>query len=286
MNRRSFLISGGVLSLWPARFAVPVRAQPAPKGSLLDAPLELAGAWPSSPPAAVRLVLTRVRQVCLSGLRLLSDRQPAKLRVDGHTEGLPAVWLHDEPVDTAWVIVDIGPADWSKLAYQFGHELGHVLCNSWQRSATPRPPSQWIEEAVVESFSVRSLGLLAASWQTNPPFAGDHAFGTSLFQYRGNLIEQYRAAIKGFPNAAAWFRANRKAIDGRGGMIEGSPVIGIVPLLEQDPACVEDMGAANRWLARTGIPIELYLAEWQKSCAEIGTSGRLPAQLRTLFGLV
>jgi hypothetical protein len=131
--------------------------------TLLSAPLELGGEWGGSPPNDALAVVARMREVCLSGVRLLSDRQPAKLRVDEHTSGPPHIWLHDENPDTAWIIVDIGARDWSKLAYQFGHELGHVLCNSWQPQAKPKLPSQWLEEALVEAFSIRGLGLLADS---------------------------------------------------------------------------------------------------------------------------
>ncbi len=53
--------------------------------TLLSAPLELGCEWgglPSNDPFAV---ISRMREVCLSGVRLQSDRQPAKLRVDDHT---------------------------------------------------------------------------------------------------------------------------------------------------------------------------------------------------------
>jgi hypothetical protein len=176
MNRRTFLAVAGVLSLFPARLIPSVRAQPAASKqlavatrSLLSAPLELGGDWKSAPPQAVTRVLLRVREVYLSGLRLVSDRQPEKLRVENHTEGPPAIWLHSDQSSTAWIIVDVAPAAWSQLAYQFGHELGHALCNSWEQSAKPQPPTQWLEEAMAEAFSIRGLGLLAASWEKNPP---------------------------------------------------------------------------------------------------------------------
>ena len=38
----------------------------------------------------------------------------------------------------------------SVLAYQFGHELGHVTANSWQPSGKPQLPSQWLGEAPAE----------------------------------------------------------------------------------------------------------------------------------------
>src|SRR5579859_916038 len=88
-------------------------------GSLLTAPLTLGGTWKSSPADAVLRVLSRMREVSLEGLRLLSDRQPDRLYVVDHPSGSPAVWLHSDHPNTAWIIVDIGPADWCKLSYQF-----------------------------------------------------------------------------------------------------------------------------------------------------------------------
>jgi hypothetical protein len=105
--------------------------------TLLTAPLEIAGSWGGSLPQAARQVVLRMRAACLTGVTLLSDRQPTRLRVEDHSSGPPAIWLHTDPPTTAWIIVDIGARDWSQLAYQFGHELGHVLCNSWNVAAHP-----------------------------------------------------------------------------------------------------------------------------------------------------
>src|SRR5262249_26689758 len=147
--------------------------------------------WHGSLPQSATRVISRVREVCLSGVRLVSDHQPDRLRVEEHSSGPPAVWLHNDRSRTAWVIVDVGPRDWSRLAYQFGHELGHVPCNSWEWSAKPRPPSQWLEESMVEAFSIRGLGLLADSWAANPPFAGDAAFADAIRRYRQGVIRRY-----------------------------------------------------------------------------------------------
>ena len=128
--------------------------------TLLSAPIELAGNWGHMLPHAVDQVVQRMRHACLDGIRLVSDRQPTRLRVDEHTSGSPAVWLHSDGSSMAWIIVDIGERDWTKLAYQFGHELGHVMANSWQPHAKPGPPCQWLEESLVEAFS--NLGARSA----------------------------------------------------------------------------------------------------------------------------
>jgi hypothetical protein len=195
IRRRSLLRLAGVVLAGGPRLAGEVHAQPtAPQVTLLSAPLELAGNWGGSPPGDAAAVISRTRQVSLTGVRLVSDQQPERLRVDEHTSGPPAIWLHEDPPKTAWIIVDVGALDWCKLAYQFGHELGHVLSNSWGPLAKPAPPSQWLEEALVEAYSLRGLPLLADSWEQNPPFPGDAGFAKSIRQYRADLIEKYRAA--------------------------------------------------------------------------------------------
>ena len=121
-----------------AQLSPPIEQAP----TLLTAPIELAGDWGHMLPRSADQVVEHMRHACLDGVRLVSDRQPTRLRVDEHTSGPPAVWLHPDGSSMAWIIVDIGEQDWSKLAYQFGHELGHVMANSWQpqRQAEPAVP--------------------------------------------------------------------------------------------------------------------------------------------------
>jgi hypothetical protein len=167
-------------------------------------------------PRSADRVVERMRHACLDGVRLLSDRQPTSLRVDEHPSGSPAVWLHPDGSSMAWIIVDIGERAWSQLAYQFGHELGHVMANSWQPHARPTSPCQWLEEAMVEAFSLRGLGRLAESWRQDPPFAGDNAFGDAIADYRQNVIAGYAklADEQGLTrDAAAWFAGHRRAIE-------------------------------------------------------------------------
>jgi len=280
MRRRGFLARAGA-ALFAPRLIVAGRAQ-SPPVTLLTAPLELEGEWGGSPPPAAARVLTRVRDVNLAGVRLLSDQQPDRLRVDNHPSGPPAIWLHTDPPKEAWIIVDIGTADWCKLAYQFGHELGHVLANSWGRLAKPAAPTQWLEEALVEAFSIRGLGRLAPSWERNPPFAGDSGFAKYIRQYRADLIAKYQQAAPPGPDIAACYRGHcRDFTQGKGDPL----VLAVVKEMERDPVCVEDLDGLNRWPARSAVPVAQYLALWQKSCAEIGACGHLPARLRTTLGL-
>jgi hypothetical protein len=257
--------------------------------SLLTAPIELAGDWGHMLAHAVEQVLDHTRHACLDGIRLLSDRQPGRLRVDEHSSGQPAIWLHPDGSDMAWIIVDIGERDWSKLAYQFGHEVGHVFANSWQADAKPAPPCQWLEEAIVEAFSLRGLGHLAKGWKQDPPFAGDNAFGDAIAEYRRNIVKGYEALAdtQGLSrDPAAWFAGHRSQIEIPGlNPFARAMSLTILTEYEQAPGSVEAIGALNRWPGRSGIPVAQYLQRWKDSCAELHASPHLPLRLGELLGI-
>jgi hypothetical protein len=256
---------------------------------LATAPIELGEGWGNAAEDA-RAVIERVRQVCLAGIRLVSDRQPAKIRVDEHTSGPPHIWLHKENPDTAWIVVDFAQTHWIQLAYQLGHELGHVLCNSWVYGAQLDPPSHWLEEAMVEAFSLCGLARLADSWEKQPPFRHNEGFAADIRNYRDNAIARYRTsgdAACPVQDIADWYRCARAGLDRAGGLApnEGPGILSILAEFERDPECAADLGALNRWPERTGLPTERYLATWRDSCTQIGAPGVLPGYVKTMFGL-
>jgi hypothetical protein len=255
--------------------------------TLLTAPLELGGSWGQSAPMDAAAVIERMREACLAGVALLSDHQPEKLRVDDHSSGPPSIWLHTDNPTMGWIIVDVGTRDWCNLAYQFGHELGHVFANSWERDATPRNPCQWIEEALVEAFSLRGLGLLADNWAQTPPFPNDAAYAGSIRSYRDTILAGYRTIAQDQGASAGlcpWFKAHETFLAEHGGV---DAARGAVPtmlgLLQGDPALVADMGALNRWPGRSGVSQHDYLDLWRQSCAELNAPGRLPVRLLELL---
>ena len=289
MRRRKcvLLFGAGAVSFISARSLGQSASSPT---TLLDAPLQLLGDWGPSSPRDVSAVLFRVREVCLAGTRLLSDRQPSSIRVENHHSGNPAIWLHDDGSTAAWIIVNIGARDWSKLAYQFGHELGHVMANSWDAKSVPRNPCQWLEEVIVEAFSLRGLAKLADSWEQAPVFPNDAPFANALRRYRRNALKGYEelaSDVMGDAPPDRWFRKHRSSLENSGG--PGARREAMVPIilreLEKDRRSVEDLGALNRWPGRSSVPIEQYVHLWETSCAEIGAAGRLPGCVRDLLGL-
>lgn len=293
LDRRRFLTLSGVAAIFAAGSSGRVLGREIPpKGSLISAPIELGGDWLSAPNDAVIRVLTRIRAVDLTGIRSLSDRQPKMFYIENRKEGPPAIWLHSDRPETASIIVNVGDADWCKLAYQFGHELGHVLSNSWQFSAKPHPPTQWLEEILVETFSLRGIRLLADSWEKSPPFTGDAGFARAIRKYGLDLVEKYKVADRADLNSAAdWFRTYRAGLETGGGKSVpwGPAISGLLAIYESSQTAksssLDDLAALNRWPERTSVPVERYLGFWKQSCAALGSAGDLPTQVQGLFGI-
>jgi hypothetical protein len=238
-------------------------------------------------PRSAQSVAERMRHACLDGVRLISDRQPTKIRVDRHTSGPPAVWLHPDGSSMAWIIVDTGERAWMQLAYQFGHELGHVMANSWQPHAKPGPPTQWLEEALVEAFSLRGLGRLAERWKQDPPFPKDNKFGAGIAVYRDNIVQGYAklAVDQGLTcDPARWIAKHRKEIEVPGlNPFAQAASLTILDEYERVAASVEALGALNRWPRRTGLALTEYLRQWEASCIELQAAPHLPTRLREIF---
>jgi hypothetical protein len=286
MKRGSFLSLLGAKILLRLKSAM-ARTRP-PGGTLLSAPLEIGGTWGGSAPADVAAVVERMRTACLADVLRLSDRQPAKLRVDNRRGANPSIWLHTNLPTTAWItVVVVEPRDWCNLAYQFGHELGHVFSNSWESVAKPHNPCQWIEEALVEAFSLRGLALLAENWAKAPPFPNDAAYAGSIRNYRETIVADYRTAAREEGAAAgfgAWFKTQELFLQENGGVKAARGAVStMLDLLESDAAMVADMGVLNRWPGRSGVRLPDYLALWEASCVERNAPGRLPVRIRELL---
>lgn len=250
--------------------------------NLASCPIEIAGEWPDAPAEAAHAVVTRVREVCLTGINLWSDDQPNALKIENRLSGRPAIWLHDQPAQTAWIKTNVGPRDWCKLAYQVGHELGHVLCNSWRLGALPQPPCQWLEEALVEAFSVRGLELLAESWAEHPLFPGDEGFAAVVRKYKDDILakDEELASQHGTTDLRRWFAKKSAELDKETGLgLEQAALPVVLGLIKPQPTLIADYGALNRWPERSALPLPEYLCCWKDSCKQVGASGTLPALL-------
>ena len=88
---------------------------------------------------------------------------------------------------------------WSQFAFQFAHEMGHIVCGF---EDYPNP-NLWFEETLCETASLYALGRMAAGWKTRPPYPNWKSYASSLQKYRDDRMAQ--AKLPDGMTLAAWF---------------------------------------------------------------------------------
>ena len=158
--------------------------------------------------------------------------------------------------------IDIGGNFWSQLAYQFSHEIMHVITN---HENTKNDPNQWFEEAICEAASIQAIKDMAVSWQTNPPYPNFKIYSTSLASYYAGLVTEDSRYLAANDTIAAWYLRERNSLRANPVQREKNEIIGtqIFYFLNAKP---------ERWKATRYLNIgnfseepslEQYLTEWE-----------------------
>lgn len=227
----------------------------------------------------VHEVLSATRAVLLHALTLRSDRAPAVIVVGMSSRDYPMT--HHRPAERgeAYVTLAAHGAYWAQIAYQFGHELAHVLSNSWAAGAARGLPVRWVEELIAEAMALHGLMQLATAWRERPLFRNS-SYAASIDEYRAQAI---RAAC-GDPGA--YYREHAAAFAAAKHLIpEHKPLVAwLTARFDADRTLIEDVAARNRWPAERDVDVMAHLEAWRISCAEVGCPGALPRLLQAVVG--
>ena len=90
---------------------------------------------------------------------------------------------------------------WAKFAYQFSHELCHVL-SDYERLR--ERPNSWFHEAICELASVFTLRRMAESWPTCPPFPHWAEYAAALYGYADKRLAQEECQLPAGITLASW----------------------------------------------------------------------------------
>ena len=153
---------------------------------------------------------------------------------------------------------------WAQFAFQFAHEMGHIVCNFEEYPN----PNQWFEETICEVASLFVLGRMAESWKTRPPYPNWKDYAGALRTYRDDRLE--KAKLPEGATLADFFRAQEAALRKDPGLRETNlrMAAAILPLFEEAPerwAAVAALNAVRGDGART---FARYLRDWSASCPE------------------
>jgi hypothetical protein len=252
--------------------------------------IAVSGEWGDVRSEDVRAVILSTREAIIEGLALPEDG-PSCIRVVGDpTAPSPMVFAFDAPDGAATIRLTVQGKKWNQIAYQAGHELGHVLANNWGAKAVPQPPSHWLEEGLVEAISLFGLTRMSRQWFRSPPHQNWRTYAGLLKSYAENRLRNLREHefyVQFEHDPAAWFANGKEHLCSVVRLDD--EIWPVIPWLTtefvRDPGLVADICALNRWPERAALPIEQYLDAWVEACESLNSIGRLPRAIRAKLGI-
>lgn len=172
--------------------------------------------------------------------------------------------LYKRGADSEFIILlDVKGRYWSKLAYQFSHELSHVLT---MNQADRQTPNQWFEEAVGETASLYALRKMARTWQTNPPYRNWKSYSSSLSEYAENYIAEEHRKLPSDQNFIQWFEINQASLRENPYLRDKDELIAnqLLNLFENYPEAWDAVIYLNHTTPTSAQTFGNYLANWQR----------------------
>ncbi|MEJ6778623.1 MAG: hypothetical protein QNK86_04020 [Akkermansiaceae bacterium] len=149
---------------------------------------------------------------------------------------------------------------WSQYAYQWAHELCHVLCGY-------RPDgrdNKWFEETLCEMASLYCMRAMAVDWAAKPPYPNWKSYAPSLKKYADTTMAKYeKVDNKGL---AAFYKKHEKKLrkDSTLRQLNGAMAAALLPVFEKNPEHWEAVRYINITAAKKGLTLKEYFTKWKK----------------------
>jgi hypothetical protein len=176
----------------------------------------------------------------------------------------PIVLYERGPGGEIRVRLNVENRRWAQFAFQFGHEMGHIVCGY----ADYPNPNRWFEETVCEVASLFVLGRMAETWTTRPPYPNWKDYAGALRKYRDDRTAP--AALPRGTTLAAWFREREASLrkDGTQRELNLTMAVAILPLFEEAPDRWGAMSTLNAVRGDASRTFRGYLQDWSRSAPE------------------
>lgn len=178
------------------------------------------------------------------------------------------ITLYERGANGEYIIgVTIDDTYWAQLAYQFSHELMHVITNYGN---TRGDANQWFEEAVCEAASIQAVREMSKSWKTNPPYPNWKSYSENLANYYADLITENSRYLASGDSMASWYQREKESLRSHATQRDKNEVVGtrIYHYFNESP----DRWRSLKYLSigdfDEGDSLEKYLNEWEKQLPE------------------
>lgn len=215
--------------------------------------LEKIAEWQASTRDVQKVLDSAAAQLC----RHFPERDFAPILVE--PKGGPITLYARGPAGEYRVRLNTGGLFWSQYAYQFAHEMCHILCNCRPGDSA----NKWFEESLCELASIYTLRAMGKAWRTDPPYPNWRDYAPKLDSYAQNLITAGRLPRN--TSLAEFIKENLESLRKDSNQRDKNRIVAValLPLFEKEPErweAVQYLNAADTSPPRS---FELYVSDWR-----------------------
>ncbi len=171
----------------------------------------------------------------------------------------PITLLRSSQEEPFTILLSARGKRWSQFAYQFSHELCHVL-SDYERLWDSR--NNWFHEALCELASIFTIRRMAETWPARPPYDNWADYAQSLSDYaKGYLAREERRLPAGM-TLSEWLLWEEGGLRENCLQRDKNAVVAysLLPIFESEPAV---WNAINR-LPHSSSMFREYMLEWHE----------------------
>lgn len=153
---------------------------------------------------------------------------------------------------------------WAQYAFQFGHELCHIL----SRFDEDPTGNRWFEESLCEAASLFVVRGMGASWATEPPYSNWSPYAPELTKYAAQRIEKFRPAEPFV--LSDWYVENADALAAHAENRDLNTVVAVtlLPMFEAAPEHWQALQYLNDGKPAAPQTFAEYLGDWHGNAPE------------------
>lgn len=222
------------------------------------------GGWGKAQRESIETVLYSVADELLS-------RLPNKLAypiVITHTDGNPVALYERGPKGEYLVQLHASGENWHLYAYEFAHELCHIISNYEENAgAETTSYNQWFEETLCETASLFTLKNLAATWETAPPEAKWSHEAKKLERFFNHLLSEGHRQLPPHTPLASWLHDNEEKLRNNPYLRNENEVVAnlLLPLFQDDPQNWAALNYLNLDRSDARNSLRDYLYHWYEN---------------------
>lgn len=219
--------------------------------------------------ASVADVGAVARSVAVSFEGALSERAVEAIRVEptSNTNSSPFVAFDRADSGHVRVFLSARGTYWAQYAYQFAHELCHVMANY-------RPPQQhhwkWFEESLCEMGSLFAIKRMAEAWATSPPYPNWAGFACHLKQYVDERCSKPEHRVPVGESFCEWLRKRLEDLQKDACQRADNTVVAreLLPIFEANHDAWRAVRYFNLWQDRCITSISELCDRWRQVTPE------------------